>query len=242
MREPQSRGAGDKVLILLVEDDEDYAEIISHTLKRDGHEVVHVDTIKGAIRFCERKQPELAVLDVLLPDGTGLELCAALRQAQSSLPVLLLSSLDRTQDVIAGLNAGADDYLPKPFHPGELVARVRSLLRRAYNGSMPDSTPGERIVSSGLELDVTNHSAAYQGRDLNCTPIEVDILAQLLRYPGQALSHAFLTEKVWGYKNVSDATLLKGHVSSIRRKLREAGGDEETIRTVHGVGYSFTPV
>jgi DNA-binding response OmpR family regulator len=230
------------MLILLVEDDEDYAEIISHTLKRDGHEVVHVDTIKGAIRFCERKQPELAVLDVLLPDGTGLELCAALRQAQRSLPVLFLSSLDRTQDVIAGLNAGADDYLPKPFHPGELVARVRSLLRRAYDGRMPVSKPGERIVASGIELDVTKHTAAYQGRDLSCTPIEVDILAQLLRYPGQALSHAFLTEKVWGYKNISDATLLKGHVSSIRRKLRDAGGDEETIRTVHGVGYSFTPV
>jgi two-component system response regulator MtrA len=230
------------MLVLLVEDDEDYAEIISHTLKRDGHEVVHVDSLKGAIRFCERKAPDLAVLDVLLPDGTGLELCAALRQVKSSLPVLLLSSLDRTTDVIAGLNAGADDYLPKPFHPGELVARTRSLLRRAYNGQMPKDTPGERLSSSGLDLDLSNHTATYQNVDLNCTPIEVDILAQLVRYPGQALSHAFLTEKVWGYKNITDATLLKGHMSSIRRKLREAGGDEETIRTVHGVGYSFTPV
>lgn len=231
------------MLVLLVEDDEDYAEIISHTLKRDGHDVVHVDTLKSAVRFCERKTPELAVLDVLLPDGTGLELCAALRAVHSSLPVLFLSSLDRTQDVIAGLNAGADDYLPKPFHPGELVARTRSLLRRAYHDRVESqAAPVERLVSSGLEIDVTNHVATYEGRDLNCTPIEVDILAQLLRYPGQALSHAFLTEKVWGYKNVSDATLLKGHVSAMRRKLREAGGDEETIRTVHGVGYSFTPV
>lgn len=229
-------------MVLLVEDDEDYAEIISHSLKRDGHEVVHVDTIKGAVRFCERKRPDLAVLDVLLPDGTGLELCTALREANSSLPVLFLSSLDRTQDVIAGLNAGADDYLPKPFHPGELVARTRSLLRRAYNGQAPAAAPAEKLTSGALELDVTNHTATYDGNDLGCTPIEIDILAQLVRYPGQALSHAFLTEKVWGYKNVSDATLLKGHVSSIRRKLREAGGDEETIRTVHGVGYSFTPV
>lgn len=231
-----------RMLVLLVEDDEDYAEIISHTLTRDGHEVVHVDTLKGAVRFCERKQPELAILDVLLPDGTGLELCTALRQANAHLPVLFLSSLDRTQDVIAGLNAGADDYLPKPFHPGELLARTRSLLRRAYNGSVVPAAPAERLVSGGLELDVTNHTAAFDGADLGCTPIEIEILAQLVRYPGQALSHAFLTEKVWGYKNVSDATLLKGHMSSIRKKLREAGGDEETIRTVHGVGYSFTPV
>lgn len=230
------------MLVLLVEDDEDYAEIISHTLKRDGHEVVHVDTIKGAVRFCERKSPELAILDVMLPDGTGLELCTALREANHGLPVLFLSSLDRTQDVIAGLNAGADDYLPKPFHPGELVARTRSLLRRAYGSQVAESKPAERLSSGGLDLDVTNHTATFEGKDLGCTPIEIDILAQMVRYPGQALSHAFLTEKVWGYRNVSDATLLKGHVSSIRRKLREAGGDEETIRTVHGVGYSFTPV
>ncbi len=89
---------------------------------------------------------------------------------------------------------------------------------------------------------MTHHEACFEGQQLNFTPIEVDILAQLVRYPGQALSHAFLTEKVWGYRNVSDATLLKGHVSSIRRKLRDAGADEDLVRTVHGVGYSFTPV
>ena len=87
-----------------------------------------------------------------------------------------------------------------------------------------------------------NHVAAFESSDLHCTPIEVDILAQLVKYPGQALSHAFLTEKVWGYKNVADATLLKGHISSIRKKIRDAGGSEDLVRTVHGVGYSFTPV
>ena len=87
-----------------------------------------------------------------------------------------------------------------------------------------------------------NHSAFLDGISLNCTPIEVDILGQLARYPGQALSHAFLTEQVWGYKNVRDASLLKGHMSSIRRKIKLAGGDEDMLRTVHGVGYSFTPI
>ncbi|MGE0600093.1 MAG: response regulator transcription factor [Dehalococcoidia bacterium] len=229
------------MLVLIVEDDEDYAEIIAHTLKRDGHETVRVDTIKGAVRFAENKIPDLAVLDVMLPDGTGLELCTALRHTIPELPVLFLSSLDRTADVIAGLNAGADDYLTKPFHPGELVARSRALLRRSSKG-LPLTTPVERIGSDGIEIDVTNQVATFNGTDMNCTNIEVDILAQLVRYPGQALSHAFLTEKVWGYKNVSDATLLKGHVSSIRKKLRDAGGNEDVIRTVHGVGYSFTPV
>ena len=230
------------MLILAVEDDEDYAEIIAHTLKRDGHDVVHVDSIRGAVKFTERKTPDMAVLDVMLPDGTGLELCTALRSAAPDLPVLFLSSLDRTSDVIAGLDAGADDYLAKPFHPGELVARTRALLRRSNRDAQPVAVPAERLSADGLDLDLTNHIAEFNGHGLGCTPIEVDILAQLLRYPGQALSHAFLTEKVWGYKNVADATLLKGHLSSIRRKLRDAGGNDEMIRTVHGVGYSFTPV
>jgi two-component system response regulator MtrA len=230
------------MLILAVEDDQDYAEIIAHTLKREGHEVVTVDTIRGAVRFAERKTPHMAVLDVMLPDGTGLDLCSALRTAAPEIPVLFLSSLDRTSDVIAGLEAGADDYLAKPFHPGELIARTRALLRRAHRDAAKAAAPTERIEADGLEIDITNHLAAFNDEPMNCTPIEVDILVQLVKYPGQALSHTFLTEKVWGYKNVPDATLLKGHISSIRRKLREAGGDEETIRTVHGVGYSFTPV
>lgn len=231
------------MLVLVVEDDPDYADIIAHTMKREGHDPVVTGTAGTGLRFAEQKTPDLAILDVMLPDGTGLDLCRALRVIIPGLPVLFLSSLDRTTDVIAGLNAGGDDYLTKPFHPGELVARVRSLIRRAsVSGPAADEPPGERVVAHGIEVDVTNHVAWFEGTNLNCSPIEVDILAQLARYPGQALSHGFLTEKVWGYKNVDDATLLKGHVSSIRRKLREAGGPEDLVRTVHGVGYSFTPV
>jgi DNA-binding response OmpR family regulator len=103
----------------------------------------------------------------------------------------------------------------------------------------PNKRGRETIQANGLELDMANASAYLHGINLHCTRLEVDILAELVRYPGQALSHAFLTEEIWGYQNVADATLLKGHVSSIRKKLREAGGSEEMIRTVHGIGYSF---
>jgi DNA-binding response OmpR family regulator len=230
------------MLVLVLEDDEDYADIISHTLERDGHDVVVVDSVAAAIKFSEKKTPDLAVLDIVLPDGSGLDVCNRLREIRPGIPVVFLSSLDRTQDVIAGLTVGGDDYVTKPFHPGELLARVRAVLRRSTEGSVQERGAGQRIASNGIEVDIASHTAWYLAANLNCTPIEVEILGQLVRYPGQALSYAFLTDQVWGYKNVSDATLLKGHVSSIRRKIREAGGSDELVRTVHGVGYSFTPV
>ena len=230
------------MLVLVVEDDEDYSDIISHSLERDGHDVVTVDTIRAGIQFSERKKPGLVLLDVVLPDGSGIDACTRLRQTIGDTPIIFLSSLDRTQDVVAGLNAGGDDYLSKPFHPSELLARVHALVRRTTPQAAGEITRNDRIRSNGIELDLRAHEAWFRGVSLKCTPIEVEILGQLVRYPGQALSHAFLTEQVWGYKHVDDATLLKGHVSSIRKKIRDAGGPVEIVRTVHGVGYSFTPV
>lgn len=230
------------MIALIVEDDEDYADIIAQTLRRESLDVVTTDTVAAATRFAATKPPDLAILDVVLPDGSGFDLCRQLREDQPRLPVIFLSSLDRSADVIAGLNSGGDDYVTKPFHPGELLARVRTVLRRCGNGSAPAPSPAARINAVGLEVDTVNHAAYYNGINLNCTKLEVEILRELVAYPGQALSHAFLSEKVWGYKNVDDATLLKGHVSSIRRKLREAGGNDDLIRTVHGVGYAYTPV
>lgn len=233
------------MIVLIVEDDEDYADIIAQTLRRESLDVVTTDTVAAAARFAASKPPDLAILDVVLPDGSGLDLCRRLREQRPALPVIFLSSLDRSTDVIAGLNSGGDDYVTKPFHPGELLARVRTVLRRSGNGGTAPAhaaaAPPARINADGLDVDSTNHAAYFNGINLNCTKLEVEILRELASFPGQALSHAFLSEKVWGYKNVDDATLLKGHVSSIRRKLRDAGSPEDLIRTVHGVGYAFTP-
>lgn len=228
------------MLVLLMEDDPDYADIVAHTIKRDQHDVVVVDSVAGAARFAERKPPGMAILDVVVPDGSGFDACRALRERQPQLPVIFLSSLNRSADIVAGLEAGGDDYLTKPFHPSELLARLRAVIRRAGEDASPQAEPC-KVSAHGIELDLKEQTASYEGVDLNCTPIEVEILEQLIKFPGQALLHAFLTEQVWGYKHVSDATLLKGHVSSIRRKIRQAGGPEELVRTVHGVGYSFNP-
>jgi DNA-binding response OmpR family regulator len=228
--------------ILLVEDDNDYAEIAAHTLRRSGYDVVIANDVSSAMQFATRKPPTAAILDVVLPDGTGLDVCRMLRELQPGLPILFLSSLDSKSDVVAGFDSGADDYLTKPFSPSELLARVAAVLRRAGAARSIEAQADQRLVNGGLLVDRSSQSASWNGKELNLTTLEVDILWQLVRYPGQALSHAFLTEEIWGYNNVRDATLLKGHVSSIRKKLRDAGAPDELIRTVHGVGYSFTPV
>jgi len=231
------------MLVLVVEDDEDYAEIIAQTLRRESHDVVVTGTAGAAVRFAGSKSPGLAVLDILLPDGNGHDLLKKLREGQPSLPAIFLSSLDRISDKVAGFESGADDYMTKPFHPSELLARVRAVSRRGQASEPAAARPvPARIRALGLELDPANQAAYLDGINLNLTRLEFDVLCQLVRYPGQVLSHAFLSEEIWGYKNVSDATLLKGHVSSIRNKIRAAGGSDELIHTVHGVGYSFTPV
>jgi two-component system OmpR family response regulator len=230
------------MLILVVDDDEDYAEIIAQALRRDSHDVVTVGDGAGAVKFAEAKSPDLAILDVMLPDTSGLQLCRRIRQRLPTMPVIFLSSLDRTDDVVAGLESGGDDYITKPFHPSELVARVRAVVRRPGRGVPEAGAAPRRIAALGLELDPVNSSASLNGINLLCTKLEFEILRELAEYPGQVLSHAFLTERVWGYKNVDDATLLKARISAIRRKIRDAGGNEDMIRTVHGVGYSLIPV
>ena len=229
------------MLVLVVEDDEDYAEIIAQTLKRGCYEVVVTGTASSAVRFASQKKPGLAVLDVCLPDSSGLDLLQRLRESLPLLPIIFLSSVDRAADVVAGLNAGGDDYMTKPFNPSELLARIRAVTRRTNPALVTDRITPPRISAFGLELDVANQAAYLDGINLNCTRLEFEILCQIVTYPGQVLSHSFLSEQVWGYKNVSDATLLKGHVSSLRHKIRNAGGNEDIIHTVHGVGYSFSP-
>lgn len=244
MRQTNPSRGKEAMLILVVEDDEDYADIIAQTLKRDSHEVAVSGSCAAATRFVAQKRPDMAVLDVVLPDGSGIDLCRRLREAKGPLPVIFLSSLDRAGDVVAGLNGGGDDYMTKPFHPSELVARVRAVSRRAFATepaaalALPSAS---RLRLDQLELDLANHAAYLEGVNINCTRLEFEILCEMVKFPGQVLSHAFLSEQVWGYKNVNDATLLKGHVSSLRQKIRNAGGADDLIHTVHGVGYSFSP-
>ncbi len=226
------------MLVLLIEDDADYAGIIAETARFDGHHVVVVGTEDGARRFLGRETPDLTIVDVVLPDGSGLELAAYIRSEFPRMPVLMLSSLDSLNDITSGLDAGADDYVTKPFHPSELRSRIRALARRSVDVSVAARSEAS---ARSLEFDWAAGAVRYRGRDLGCTELEARILAEFVRVPDQVLPYAYLNQRVWKYPNLSDATLLKGHISSIRRKLREAGCPGEPIRTISRVGYAFAP-
>jgi two-component system OmpR family response regulator len=228
------------VLVLLIEDDADYAGIIAETARFDGHHVVVVGTEDGARRFLGRETPDLVIVDVMLPDGSGHDLAAYVRQELPRVPVLMLSALDGLNDITTGLDSGADDYVTKPFHPSELRSRIRALGRRVAIAAV-ESAPAESAPAASLDFDLNAGAVRYRGRDLGCTELEARILAEFVRVPDQVLPYAYLNQRVWKYPNLPDATLLKGHISAIRRKLRRAGCPGEPIRTISRVGYAFAP-
>ena len=228
------------MLILVAEDDEDYAAIVAELLRRESFEVVIAGSVDGALRFAAKGNPDMAVLDVTLSDGSGLDVARALRRDRPEMPLIFLSSSDRVSDIVEGFEAGADDFIITPFHPAEFTARVRAVLRRAGAAQVQTARRPSKIVGRGLEFDDASHAAYLDGTNLNCTRLEFDILKELAAVPGEVLTHEFLNERVWSYPQLSDGTLLKGHISSLRRKLRDASGRDDTIRTVHGVGYSFS--
>lgn len=226
-------------MLFLVVDDDDYAAIVTETLRRDSHEVVIAGSSTSAIQFAQRRLPDMAIIDVMLPDGSGLEVGKELRSLRGNLPIIYLSGLNGVTDICAGFDAGADDYIVKPFHPSEFIRRVRAVAKRA-NGkasTASDAKPSE-AQPNGLEMERATKSVFFHGRDAQCSPIEFDILQHLVDYPGEVLTHEFLNEQVWGYSSMDSGTLLKGHVSALRRKFRVLG-QPNLIRTVRGVGYAL---
>ena len=228
------------MLVLVAEADVDYAEIVAESLRRDSHRVVIAGSASGARHFVERGFPDMAIVSAELPDGSGLDIVRELREESVDLPIIMLSAHDRCDDIVAGFESGADDYIAKPFHPREFVARVRAVIRRAGSRASSVPVPEQRnLGGEGLEFDHDNSAVYLDGVNLNCTRLEFDILKELAAVPGQVLSHAFLNERIWDYSNMHDGTLLKGHISALRRKMKQAGAATTMIRTVHGVGYSL---
>jgi two-component system, OmpR family, alkaline phosphatase synthesis response regulator PhoP len=220
--------------VLVVEDEASIASFVSAYLKNAGYTVRTASTGAEALKLVESAKPALVVLDLMLPDIDGVEVCKRIRQTRE-LPVLMLTARDEDVDKIIGLEVGADDYMTKPFNPRELVARVRAILRR----SAPDSSKRESAViqHGDLSIDAGRREARVGDQEVQLAPKEFDLLWELLDHKGLVLTRDQLLERVWGYTFAGDTRTVDVHVRQLRRKLGEAS----PIVTVWGVGYKVAP-
>ncbi|HEX5717702.1 MAG TPA: response regulator transcription factor [Thermoanaerobaculia bacterium] len=229
-------------LIAVVDDEETLRETVGFALRREGYRVEPFPDGLAAWRSFERGLPDLAILDILMPQMDGLELCRRLRALSERLPILFLTSKDEEFDKVLGLELGADDYLCKPFSMRELLARVKVLLRRAALRDEPTGGSDERIVDVGrLRLDLRRYQAHWAGTPLPLTVTEFTLLHALARHPGHVKTRAQLLQE--GYPDdayVSDRT-IDSHIKRLRRKLTEADPAFDAVETVYGLGYRWRP-
>jgi DNA-binding response OmpR family regulator len=226
--------AGKQQSILVVEDESSIASFVSAYLKNAGYAVRTAASGGDALKQVAAEKPSLVVLDLMLPDVDGIEVCKRIRQ-QSDLPILMLTARDEDVDKIIGLEVGADDYLTKPFNPRELVARVRSILRRATSERAERESA---VIEHGtLVVDAGRREVRVAGEEVQLAPKEFDLLWELLDHRGLVLTRDQLLERVWGYTFAGDTRTVDVHVRQLRRKL----GDASPIVTVWGVGYKVGP-
>lgn len=219
--------------ILLVEDDDILREALAFNLRRQGYEVREASEGQQAIDEARRAPPDLIVLDVMLPGLDGLSVCRILR-AEMATPIILLTARTGEVDKIVGLESGADDYVTKPFNTGELLARIRAVMRRAGQAAN-----GLVLERGNIRLNLERRRAFRGERELTLSPKEFDLLAELMRNPGIALSRDLLLDRVWGYDYVGDTRTVDVHIRWLREKIEDDPSAPQLIQTVRGVGYRF---
>jgi len=216
--------------VLVVDDDTALAEMIGIVLRSEGFDPVFCEDGDEALGAFRATQPDLVLLDLMLPGRDGTEVCRQIR-AESGVPIVMLTAKSDTVDVVLGLESGADDYISKPFKPKELVARVRARLRRS------DEPAPEHLSIGDVTIDVPGHRVARAGRPVSLTPLEFDLLVALARKPWQVFTREVLLEKVWGYRHAADTRLVNVHVQRLRSKIENDPEQPEIVVTVRGVGY-----
>jgi two-component system, OmpR family, KDP operon response regulator KdpE len=224
--------------ILAVDDERQILRALRVILRSEGYDVLTAGTVKEALDQAATSHIDAAVVDLLLPDGDGIELTTQLR-TRSAMPVIMLSAVGDQEQKIRALRAGADDYITKPFGPGELVARIEAVLRRAS----PEPDGGSGIVSAaGLEIDLVAHVVRRDGEEVHLTPTEFALLRALVANPGRLITHRSLLVEVWGPEYADDVTVLRGQIANLRRKLEPANAPRRHyVRTEPGIGYRFDP-
>lgn len=225
--------------ILIVDDDEKIAKLIEIYLINEGYSVVKADNGLLALEIIEQQDIDLIVLDVMMPGLDGISVCLKIRETMTT-PILMLSAKDGDMDKITGLMTGADDYMVKPFNPLELVARVKSLLRRSSYAAQPAATSSGHILKIGpLQVDKETHRVTVDGRSVKLTPIEFGILYLLASHPGRVFNSEEIFEMIWKDKYFESSNSVTVHISRLRDKLEKELEGETLIKTVWGVGYKI---
>jgi len=231
--------------ILVVDDDKNLLEVIKYNLVNEGYAVIIAENGTQAVEKARQEKPDLIILDVMLPEIDGLEVCRILRK-EMSIPILMLSAKIDEIDKVVGLELGADDYIGKPFSVRELMARVRATLRRGQLAEQknfsktPDETKQRTILKGhDLELDTVRHNVSLKGAPLTLTPKEFELLAFLMRYKGQVFGREQLMEKVWGYTFDGSKRTVDVHIRWLRQKIEENPENPKILITIIGFGYKF---
>ena len=222
--------------VLAVDDEPQILRALKATLRGEGYEVLMAGTLEEGLDVAAVSPVDAAIVDLLLPDGDGVELCSRLRE-WSSMPIIVLSAVGEEQEKVRALRSGADDFVTKPFGPQELVARLEAVLRRTSR------EPEETVVTAaGLEVDLAAHTVRRDGSRVHLTPTEFDLLRVLVRNRGRLLTHRNLLTEVWGPQYADDVTVLRGQIANLRRKLEPPGtARHHYVLTEPGIGYRFDP-
>ena len=225
-----------KPRILVVDDEVEIANLIEKYLLRDGYNVRVMYNGNTALETAQEYEPHLIILDILLPDADGIDICIKLRQLTTA-PLLFLSCKDEETEKVLGLSVGADDYVTKPFSPSELMARVKANLRRAQIGSQPRSD--EVLRFDRLVIDPISHTVSVDDVAVELTAKEFDLLLFLAQHPNQVFSTEHLFHRLWGENSLGDTRTVLVHISNLRKKIQLAPDYPEYISTVRGIGYRF---
>lgn len=227
--------SGQTPMVLLVEDEGAQREVLQYNLEADGFQVVMADNGEDALLLVQEEQPDLLVLDWMLPKVSGIEVCRQVKAdpATRSIPIIMLSARSEETDRVRGLETGADDYVVKPYSVVELMARLRTQLRRTRPATM-----GERLSYSDIILDAAEHRVFRGGQSLHLGPTEFRLLSTLMEKPGRVWTREQLLDRVWGRDIYVDTRTIDVHVGRLRKALMANGGDNP-VRTVRGTGYAL---
>ncbi len=224
--------------VLIVEDEPDLADPLAYLLRREGFDVEIAEDGPAALRLFRTVNPDIILLDLMLPGMPGTEVCRQIR-ASSTVPIIMLTAKDSEVDIVVGLELGADDYVTKPYSSRQLLARMRAVLRRS---APPADGLDERVLTAGrVSLDIDRHAVSVDGTEISMPLKEFELLELLMRNAGRVLTRGQLIERVWGSDYYGDTKTLDVHIKRIRSRIEENPGDPVMLVTVRGLGYRFEP-